>query len=458
MTAIDPAVEEACFEALAAARAYVKGKAPYITDTLYSLIPKLLPGFGNIATTDRHVLLLDPEMFLALGDCPSFANEEAVPAEQRADALRGGVLMHEMSHLLRDMERLKDLLPEGKGTLNSKEGGRINKAFDIPINDDLSDAGWLLPNFGCFSSKFGFPKGLTGEQYYELLKAKEEKEESSGGSEGKDGEEENEGKVTAGGCGSCAGNPGEGEAAGEESKANTELGRSTADCDRIIRGTAKAIKEYAQGLGSVPASLLSNLPPDEKRSVIPWKSKLATIARRVVGKVVSGYHDFSMRRISKRSLTRGIVRPGMITRVPNVVFIEDSSGSMGVTQLLSARREGAGIMQQCGIGEVWFMDADAAVSSTPKLVRVRDLATLPVHGGGGTNFGPALEKAKALKPHPDICFYFTDGDGYAPEIPPYGMVVVWVIVPSPYGRAPAKWGHLIVVSDEQELRDPYENR
>lgn len=458
MPELDPELEAQCMEALAAARAYVKKKAPYIADTLYSLVPKLIPGFKNIMTTNRHVLCLDPEFFLELGTQPVHANADKVTDEQRPDAIRAAVLMHEMSHLLRDMERLS-ALNSGKNGFNplaTKEARDINTAFDIPINDDLSDAGWLLPAFGVFANTYGFPKNLTGEQYYELLK---QLPPPPPGTKECDGNGNGEGnKVTAGGCGSCAGNPGDEQEATTTETANREIGRSAAECDRIVRETAKAIKDHAEtGRGDVPHSLLSNLPPDQKRSVIPWKYKLATITRRVVGRVVSGQRDFSMRRLSKRSFTRGIMRPGMISREPIVLFIEDSSGSMGTEQLLSSRREQAGILRQCGISRAWFMDADAAVSCPPRQISVKDLATLPVHGGGGTNFAPALEAATKLKPRPDICFYLTDGDGYAPELPPKGMEVVWVIVPSPWGRAPAKWGHLVVVSDDAEIREPYEN-
>lgn len=457
------AINRECMEALAAARAYVKLRAPYVTDTLYSLIPKLIPKFGNIMTTNRHVMLLGPEFFLEAGSMKSFANEDKVPAEQRADAVRGGLLFHEMSHLLRDMERINDLLPSGDRSSPAvrKAHKLLNQAFDIAINDSMIDAGWLLPEWGCFSSRYGFPKGLTGEQYYELLKQKQPPddkcdEEEEGGEE--EGGEEGEPRVGSGGCGSCAGNDGDSEEQEIAAQADREIGRSQTECDRIVRETAKAIRKHDGGRGDIPLNLLQNLPPDAQKSILPWKAKLANITRRIVGKVVSGQHDFSRARISKRSFTRGITRPGMISRKPNVLFIEDSSGSMGLEQLQSSRREQTGVMQQCGISEVWFMDADAAVASPPRRVHTRDLVTLPVHGGGGTNFAPALAAAEKLNPRPDIVFYFTDGDGYAPEAPPRNMEVVWVIVPSPWGRAPASWGHLVVVSDDAAVREPYENK
>jgi predicted metal-dependent peptidase len=146
----------------------------------------------------------------------------------------------------------------------------------------------------------------------------------------------------------------------------------------------------------------------------------------------------------------------MIDRKVVVGLVEDSSGSMGKKQFLAARAEMAGIFKQLGISDAWFMDADAAVAHEPKRIRLRELATLPVVGRGGTDFRPAIKKIRELRPKPDICIYLTDGDGTAPANPPQDLEVVWCIVPSHNGRRPARWGHLVVVSDDQELREPYE--
>jgi predicted metal-dependent peptidase len=80
---------------------------------------------------------------------------------------------------------------------------------------------------------------------------------------------------------------------------------------------------------------------------------------------------------------------------------------------------------------------------------------LPLSGRGGTDFRAPLAAIQKLSPKPNICIYTTDGDGQAPDRAPKGMEVVWCIVPTPYGVRPAKWGKLIVVSDDQKLRDPY---
>ena len=95
------------------------------------------------------------------------------------------------------------------------------------------------------------------------------------------------------------------------------------------------------------------------------------------------------------------------------------------------------------------------MAAKPVRLSLSQIATYPVHGRGGTDFRPALRTVKELKPKPDIVFYMTDGDGVAPATPPQNIEVVWCIVPTPYGRRPATWGHLVVVSDDQELMEPY---
>ena len=76
------------------------------------------------------------------------------------------------------------------------------------------------------------------------------------------------------------------------------------------------------------------------------------------------------------------------------------------------------------------------------------------HGRGGTSFIPAIAAASKLSPRPDLLIYCTDGDGDAPKCPPQGMSVVWAIIMGVYARAkaPAHWGHTVVVSEDPRQR------
>jgi predicted metal-dependent peptidase len=123
-------------------------------------------------------------------------------------------------------------------------------------------------------------------------------------------------------------------------------------------------------------------------------------------------------------------------------------------QLNSANNEALAVMQQLGLDEVWFMDADTQVHTYQRL-HIKDIPKVKPTGRGGTSFIEPLEKAAKLRPKPDVVIYLTDGDGFAPKKRPSAFETVWCIVPTPHGSKPANWGHLVVCSNDQKLHEPY---
>jgi len=446
-------IEIECFKALSTARMFIKQKGPYFSTIVYSFIPRFAPGLGTLGLSKGLVLTIDPQWYVDM-------EKEVDPAIQghalleAADAMRAGVLVHEVGHHLRGMERIERLVRAGA------DHRLVNKAFDLPINHDMEKAGWVLPAWALYPRTYGFPEGLTGEQYYELLLQNPDK--AKGGKSGKEeGDGEGSGKpqsgdgdqVGAGRCGGCAGNPADKTLEGVLDK---EVGRSPADVERIRKETVRSIQEaVANGCGNVPGSFVEELNAEKVKSLVPWARQLQSILMRTSGRVMCGQSEFSMRRPSRRSFTRGVIRPSMIERKPEFAFIEDGSGSMGKEQILASRSEIIGCCKKLGISSAWFVNADTKFSSKPVRVSVNDIMKLPLSGRGGTDFRAPLAAIQKLSPKPNICIYTTDGDGQAPDRAPKGMEVVWCIVPTPYGVRPAKWGKLIVVSDDQKLRDPY---
>lgn len=444
------AVDEAAV-LLAQARGYIRKHSPYLYSTTLSLVPYWVPGFSTLGVSDQLVCIIDPEWWVSL----------------TSTKIRASCLVHEVSHVLRGMERLA-ALPDPR---------LANVAGDIPINDDLKKNPelWELPEFAIYSTTFGFPEGLTLEQYYELLSKKVQKEgmcadgtDPGGGSGegsdiGKDGAPYKIGnvpianKVCAGGCGSAGGNS---PNAAAERRANQEAGRDKADVQQVVKDGRKAVAAYHkenQGRGSVPDSLQEVLDWEDKEAIVPWRSLLANSLRKTAGRIITGQADFSMRRPSRRSLVRATPRPGLVDHQITVVIIEDTSGSMGHEQLLAGRVEACSVLTQLNISQAYYLAADADVSDM-RTIRLRDIPTLPVTGRGGTNFAPALAACERLRnPKPDIVIYFTDGDGYAPEQPPKGFEVIWCIVPSPWQTMPARWGTTVIMSDDVEVRRAYED-
>lgn len=439
-----------CLSALATARLAIRKDFPYYSSIIYGFVPRMAPGLGTLGVSPGMVLTVDPVWFTNMAkevdpDIKGLARDLA------ADAMRAGVLIHEAHHILRGLERIEALVAAGE------DPELVNKAFDIPINDNLKDSGVPLPSWAIYSTTFGFKKGLTGEQYLALFKKNPQaQKKAKGGGKGSKGGQGKKGgtpQVGSGACGGCAGNAID---KALEKKFDEEIGRSKADKERFRREGLKALNDAAQaGRGIMPSDLKELLEKGNEKPMVPWQAKCRHVIRNCSGRVISGRSDFSYRRPSRRSWTRGIIRPGMVDRKPEVLFIEDSSGSMGATQLRHGRVEMASAFRALGLDEVWFCDIDADVALQPKRIHINDLAKMPVHGRGGTNFCPGIEIAAKLQPRPEILIYFTDGDGPAPAKAPRGLEVIWCIVPTPYGRRPAKWGHLVLVSNDQELREPY---
>lgn len=415
---------------LAEFRAIVRLKAGYVSSVLYGLVPYFVEGYGTMAVTKALVHIIDPKWIM------------------RFNEFQGAFLyMHEISHIIRDTH----------GRRGDRDPKLFNIAADIAINDDLIAAGWTPPtgdDAPVTSEKFGFPPGLSTEEYYDLLLQRQQKQPKGGkgkkpqqGGEG-EGEPDPNGEphLAHGKCGGAAGNPDE-----LEEKLDQEVGRSPVDRKGIERQVLEDMRQAAaSGRGSMPAGLRALLTMDKKKSKIPWRRKFASLLRRASGQIQSGGMDFSLSRPSRGSYARGIPRPGLIQQEPVVLFIEDTSGSMGHPQLKAVRREARAIMLNLGLEKVWWMDADAAVAAPPRMASVRDLEHLPIHGGGGTDFRPALEQGMRLRPRPDIIVYLTDGDGTAPAAAPAGVVVLWCIVPSYFNKRPATWGHAVIMRDESD--------
>lgn len=438
-----------CLNALAVARSFIKREAPYYSTIIYGFIPHFVEGLGTLGVTTGMALIIDPKWYVDMKKEVGHIKHLCKDESEAVYKMQAGVLVHEAGHILRGMDRIDNLINSGI------DKDIINTGFDIPINDDLKEGGWLLPEWACYSSTFGFKEGLTGEQYVELLLKMEKdnpKKFAAAFGKGKGKNKDGTRQVAGGRCGSCGGN-GLGDI---EDQVDAEIGRTPAEKESIRKEALQQVREAAHGRGNVPSSLKQLLEDDGKKSCIPWRTRLRQVIRRTTGKIINGQTDFSIRRPSKRSYSRGIIRPGMIDCKPEVMLIEDSSGSMGAEQLLAARAEMKGIFNQLGISDAWFCDVDADVASKPQRIRLKDISTMPVSGRGGTDFRPGIELAQTLVPRPDVLIYLTDGDGAAPRHPPKNMQVVWCIVPTRWGRRPASWGELVIVSDDQDLMEPYE--
>lgn len=450
-------------EKLPLARAYVKLQAPYFSATLYALVPTPYEGLtqiagGPLAVTERLVLLYEP----------SWLQEISVLV------LATG-LGHECLHAqLRHINR-------GKAYPDPE---RFNKAADLFINGTMvkqqrslrtKDNGnqvikqaplWEFPEWALMPEQFGFEDGLTADEYYKLLEKHEAKEHSKkhqgGGAGSGDGKDQGagdgsdpadgsapgsgKGKIMAGCCGGIAGNPLKKDL---EQSVNNTVGRSEADCRQIARKTAADIKAHLEGpgRGTMPGSWSELIEISETSFHVPWSTKLARATRSLLGNILRGGLDYSMRRPSKRSTLVGFPRPGLVAYEPTIWLIVDSSASMGKNNIGDALRVCVDVMRQTGVMNVWYMEADTTVQKAPTRVSIRDLYSTEVKGRGGTDFRPAIEMAEQARPRPNAVIYLSDGDGYAPGKAPDGITFIWGIVPGSGRREPASWGETVFLED-----------
>jgi predicted metal-dependent peptidase len=466
MSKAEPTYEECVIKTndlLAKARLAVLQKGPYFSSIMYSLIPVYMPGFGTLAVSSELHLIVDP-VRVALDPELSAVDKDGLPQKL------AGVLVHECNHVLRDMERIESLYRIDKELANI--------AADLPINADERRAKWDLPNWVVYPEKYGFPEGETMEQYFERLMKDPKKhkqqtrqmvlvaKQGGGGGKGKGkgggkGQGQGQGQgpasgldIGAGQCGGVAGNPNPKENQVDPGK---NPGRGPAEIDNAKRKTAQDAKQFfsGQGRGDCPG-WAEELIKFKKRRDRDWVRELNAVVRRQSGIIMAGGADFSLTRPSRRSLLRGgLLRPGMVEQQYTAAIAIDTSGSMGTTQLQAAKNTTVNIMEQTGLDTVWVVQCDARVHGDWQRVRTRDVASMEFRGRGGTDFRPIFEVLKKLRPRPDLIAILTDGDGPAPPNPPAGIDVIWVIVPTSYGRRPASWGHMVVCSNNHDLSDPY---
>lgn len=143
---------------LARARAFIRQKAPYICKTVYGFVPVHVAGIKTMAVSEDMVLIYDGEW---MKDVP--------------DHKVAATLFHEAMHIVRDH------LPR---MLMFPDRDMANAAGDLAINSELRDAGWELPH-GIFPEDYGFPKGLTLEEYYKLLEARRKQQQQQQSKAGK---------------------------------------------------------------------------------------------------------------------------------------------------------------------------------------------------------------------------------------------------------------------------------
>lgn len=376
-------------EKLQAARVWAVRNQPYLAIALHSLQVRWTPGLGTFGVDQFWRMYVDPA---ALDE---WTVEEV-----------GGVLLHEVWHLLRDHHARAEQLGDGIDRY------RWNLAGDAEINDDLVAAGIRLPGSPILPRTLRQRDGLMAEEYYEHAP------ESSPCN-----------------CGSGAGGLGGEHEEGSPSEEAPGLTRTQGD---LVRTTcAQEIAEAARSRGDVPGGW-RRWADERLTPQVDWRSVLASQVRRAVSSA-AGAVDYSWARPSRRPV-HGVVLPSLRRPVPTVAVVVDTSGSVSDHMLAQALAEIDGALTSSGTrrNNVTVLSCDAGVAAVNRIRSARDVQLV---GGGGTDMRVGMERALQLRPAPDVVIVLTDGLTPWPSEPPRAKVVVGLL--DDCRTSPPSWARVV---------------
>jgi len=387
------------------------------------MVPVITDRVQTMACDEYWRLYINPNYF------------KAVTSDQTAMSL-----VHEVWHCLR-----KHFLRARALGVPREKAEICNICQDLEINqtDDL----WRrLPSFVCMPDKYNVPEKLTFEEYWYLLK---DRNDLSQGTKFVLGA----GYPGSGNCGSCAHGHGDADwmlpppnAAGPDGE--KVPGVSAARGEVIIMNTAASIQEAERlGRGTVPAGWV-RWSKQVMHPKVNWFEKIPPALQGLMTRVL-GDTFTDWRRISRRQhLSPLIVLPGKCGDRPRVAMLIDTSGSMSDKMLAQGLAEVDGVLTTLGWSvevAVYFCDAAAAPAQ-----RVTCASSLKPIGGGGTDIREgfaAIERdiAQNCYDKPSVVIVVTDGYTPWPEDRPKWLEHCFVVLLAKNGEKP-NW---LVAGDDE---------
>jgi predicted metal-dependent peptidase len=404
--------------ALQAARVRAAHQRSYFAPALFNLVPVETTLIGSMAVDSQWRLYYN-EAWLA-----------AHSVEQNAS-----LLVHEVSHLLRDHEGRKK-------AAGLRDHRRWNTAGDCEINDDLQDEGLPLPGDPPLPARYGLRNGERAETYYHQLPAPPRADDHGSIGEGQD-------------CGSGA----HGERRFWELPADDGSEGGVPGVDRIKaelvrRDVAQRIEATSIYDTDVPLAwrrwARATLAPK-----IDYMATLRHTVRRALRHSTVGRYDRTYRRPHRRQACYGeFIIASFHQPRPRAGFLIDTSGSMGDSQLARAVSELGGLTRQIGHGaEVIVACCDAAVHDVRKAFTG---TSIELYGGGGTDMGVGL-RAFIERRNPPIDVLVIVSDCRTPwpaDVPPFPVITVRVGegAPPPWGTRGAN--RVITIEDAATTLEP----
>ncbi|MBA3019613.1 VWA-like domain-containing protein [Propionicimonas sp.] len=379
------------WEAFRLARLVAAEWQPYLMHAMFAVQPVAAPGLGTFAVDGEWRLYLDPARL--------------VGPDRWLTPLAAGVLLHEIGHLIRDHAGRAAQLPLPRHRL------AWNLAGDAEINDDLIAASVPLPVGVVTPDALGCEDGDLAEVYYRALTARRDLPDDGG-----------DGCGSGSGCAAVRGELPAGVGLGE----GVGVPVDPAAGDMVRRRVAAAVREALEGVGrgSVPAGMARWAQGVLAPPVIGWDRLLASAIRRGIGDR-AGRVNYTYRRPSRRQVP-GIVRPAMRAPLVRVSVVVDTSGSMSQSDLDAAMGEVGGVLRSSGVARdgLRLVSCDAAAATSR---RVRQVSSVELVGGGGTDMRVGIAAAESDRPAPDVVIVLTDGDTPWPDAPGRAHLICAVI-------------------------------
>jgi len=408
--------------ALQAARVRAAFQRSYFAPALFSLIPVETDLIASMAVDVQWRLYYNADWLTAH------------TVEQNAT-----LLIHEVSHLLRDHDARKK-------AAGVRDHRRWNTAGDCEINDDLHEEGLPLPGDPPLPVKYGLESGKSAEVYYNQLPAPRAAGHEAGRPE-----------QQAEDCGSGA----HGERRFWELPADDGSDSGVPGVDRlkaelVRREVARRIDELSPYAADVSVAWRrwagTTLAPK-----VDYMATIRHTVRRALRDSTLGRYDRTYRRPHRRQACYGeFIMASFYQPRPRPGFLIDTSGSMDDTQLARAVSELGGLTRQLGYGaDVVVACCDAAVHTVR---RAFTSTQVELYGGGGTDLSVGLRAFIDRKIAPiDLLVIVSDCRSPWPtEIPPFPVITIRV-----GDGAPPPWGNRgvnKVITIPEPVAPPDENR
>jgi predicted metal-dependent peptidase len=390
--------------ALQAARVRAAHQRSYFAPALFSLVPIETDLIGSMAV-DSHWRLYYNDTWVATHT-----------VEQNAS-----LLIHEVSHLLRDHEGRRK-------AAGIRDHRRWNTAGDCEINDDLHAEGLPLPGDPPLPGKYGLQSGNNAESYYNQLPTPPPADRHAAV---RDRQQQSPD------CGSGAhGEPRFWELPPDDGADGGVPGVDRIKAELVRREVARRIEERSPYDGDVPLAWRrwahATLAPK-----VDYMATLRHAVRRALRDSTLGRYDRTYRRPHRRQACYGdFIIASFYQPRPRPGFLIDTSGSMGDTQLARAVSELGGLTRQLGYGaDVVVACCDAAVHEARKAFRSTQIE---LYGGGGTDIGVGLRAFIERKVAPiDLLVIVSDcRTPWPKEVPPFPVITIRV-----GDGSPPPWGN-----------------